>query len=74
MTQLTAEQIEENWNKFINYINTFISEPRKSKLKDFYYEFQDRIILMPASHKVEYHNAKPGGYIDHVNRVIECAL
>jgi hypothetical protein len=74
MTQLTAEQIEENWNKFINYINTFISEPRKSKLKDFYYEFQDRIILMPASHKVEYHNAKPAGYIDHVNRVIECAL
>jgi hypothetical protein len=41
MTQLTAEQIEVNWNEFINYINTFISEPRKSKLKDFYYEFQD---------------------------------
>jgi len=31
-------------------------------------------MLMPAAHKKEYHNAFPGGYIDHVNRVVECAL
>jgi hypothetical protein len=30
--------------------------------------------LMPAAHKKEYHNAFPGGYIEHVNRVIICAL
>ena len=30
--------------------------------------------MMPAAHKKEYHNAFPGGYVDHVNRVIECAL
>jgi hypothetical protein len=29
---------------------------------------------MPAAHKKEYHNAFPGGYIEHVNRVITCAL
>jgi len=29
---------------------------------------------MPAAHKKEYHNAFPGGYVDHVNRVIECAI
>jgi hypothetical protein len=29
---------------------------------------------MPAAHKKEYHNAFPGGYIDHVLRVIDCAL
>ena len=29
---------------------------------------------MPAAHKKEYHNSFPGGYIDHVNRVIECSL
>jgi hypothetical protein len=29
---------------------------------------------MPAAHKKEYHNAFPGGYIDHVNRVITGAL
>ena len=30
--------------------------------------------MMPAAHKKEYHNAFPGGYVDHVNRVIECAI
>ena len=29
---------------------------------------------MPASHKKAYHNAFPGGYIDHVNRVVSGAL
>ena len=30
--------------------------------------------MMPAAHKREYHNAFPGGYVDHVLRVVECAL
>jgi hypothetical protein len=29
---------------------------------------------MPAAHKKEYHNAFPGGYVDHVIRVVECAI
>ena len=29
---------------------------------------------MPASHKIEYHNAFPGGYVDHVIRVVNCSL
>ncbi len=31
-------------------------------------------MMMPASHKKEYHNAFPGGYVDHVVRVMECAV
>jgi hypothetical protein len=31
-------------------------------------------MMMPASHKKEYHNAFPGGYVDHVLRVIDCAI
>ena len=72
--KLTAEEIEGNWNTFIGYINEHISSPRKEKLLDFYKKFEDRLVLMPAAHKKEYHNAFPGGYIDHVNRVIECSL
>jgi len=71
---LSAEQIQSNWEKLIGYINTYISDPRREKLLDFYNKFEDRIIMMPASHKKEYHNAFPGGYVDHVNRVIEAAL
>jgi hypothetical protein len=29
---------------------------------------------MPAAHKKEYHNAFPGGYVEHVLRVIRCAI
>ena len=52
----------------------YITGDRKEKLLTFYNKFQERLILMPAAHKKEYHNAFPGGYIEHVNRVIECAL
>jgi hypothetical protein len=72
--KLTAEQIQENWDKFLSIIDKYISEPRGSKLKAFYEQYAERIMLMPASHKKEYHNAFPGGYIDHVLRVINCAL
>ena len=71
---LSAEQIQANWEKFIDYIYTYISDPRREKLLEFYKKFEDDLVLMPASHKVAYHNAFPGGYIDHVNRVIEGAL
>ena len=71
---LTAEQIQENWNIFIGYIEQYIEGDRKQKLLDFYEKYEDRIILMPAAHKKEYHNAFPGGYVEHVNRVVRCAL
>jgi hypothetical protein len=70
---LTAEQIQSNWNELIEYIKEYISEPRKEKLLIFYEKFAERLMLMPAAHKKEYHNAFPGGYIDHVLRVIRCA-
>jgi len=72
--KLTAEQISENWDKLMSRIDTYISEPRRSDLKAFYEKYSERIILMPAAHKKEYHNAFPGGYVDHVLRVIDCAL
>ena len=72
--QLTAEQIQQNWLDFIGFIDDHISEPRKTALKAFYEKYEDRIILMPAAHKKEYHNAFPGGYVEHVNRVVTCAL
>jgi len=72
--QLTAEQIQQNWLKLIGFIESHISEPRKTKLLEFYEQYSERLMLMPAAHKKEYHNAFPGGYVEHVNRVITCAL
>jgi len=71
---LTAEQIQSNWEELMEYINEYISEPRKEKLLAFYEQYAERIMLMPAAHKKEYHNAFPGGYVEHVLRVIRCAI
>ena len=72
--KLTAEQIQENWNTFISNIENHITGDRKQALLDFYNKYQERVMLMPAAHKKEYHNAFPGGYVEHVNRVVRCAL
>jgi hypothetical protein len=72
--KLTAEQIQDNWSEFLKNIDSYISSPRKDKLISFYKKYEDRIILMPAAHKKEYHNAFPGGYVEHVNRVVQAAI
>ena len=72
--QLNAEQIKGNWDILISRIDAYIPEPRRTQLKEFYSKYQERIIMMPAAHKKEYHNAFPGGYVDHVIRVIDCSL
>jgi hypothetical protein len=71
---LTAEQIQSNWEEFLGYIDTYISSPRKEDLRKFYEDRTDRFILMPAAHTTKYHNCFPGGYIEHVNRVIKASL
>jgi hypothetical protein len=71
---LEAEKIKENWDIFLDNINNYISGERKDKLIEFYTKHEDRFILMPASHKNQYHNCFPGGYVDHINRVVEAAI
>lgn len=74
MVMLTAEQIQENWDTLISIITNEIPGERGEKVVEFYQTYQERLILMPAAHKKEYHNAFPGGYVDHVIRVINCAI
>ena len=71
---LTAEQIKENWEKLINIIEDNFTGERKADLLKMYEFFEDRMLMAPASGLVHYHNAFPGGYVDHVVRVVEGAL
>lgn len=71
---LTAEQLQENYNSLLDIIEKYIASPRKEKLVDFYQNHAERIMLMPASSTDHHHNAFPGGYVDHVIRVVNCAL
>ena len=72
--KLTAEQIQANWEEFLANIKEHIPGNRGEQLLNFYKRYEERIILMPAAHKKEYHGAFPGGYVAHVNRVVRCPL
>ena len=71
---LTAEQIQANWEEFLANIEEHISGNRGEQLLNFYKRYEERVILMPAAHKKEYHGAFPGGYVAHVNRVVKGSL
>ena len=74
MNKLSAEQMMENLNKFYSLIDKYITGDRKDKLLDFYKGLEELLAMAPASTKLDHHNCFPGGYIDHVNRVVEAAL
>jgi hypothetical protein len=72
--KLSAEQIQSNWEVFLDNIKVHIPGNRGEQLLNFYKRYEERVILMPAAHKKEYHGAFPGGYVAHVNRVVEGSL
>ena len=71
--KLTAEQIVQNWERLINVIETEFTGERKDKLLSMYKDLEERMCMAPASSFSHFHNCMPGGYVDHVLRVIECA-
>ena len=71
---LSAEQIQANLEQFYSNIETYISEPRTTKLLALYQSQEENLALAPASSRASYHNSFPGGYVDHVNRVVEAAI
>jgi len=71
---MEAEQIQKNWERHLAIIDKFISKERKAQVLTMISSLEDKMILAPASGKSHFHNAFPGGYIDHVNRVVQCAL
>ena len=73
MKKLTAEQIETNWQTLMDIIEKYISDDRKENLLKFYEDFKDRMMFAPASGKGHYHNAMPGGYVEHILHIIDMA-
>lgn len=69
---LTAEQIQNNWKEFRKQVNELFPT-RKTELNIMYDQFEERIMMMPASGTDHFHNAFAGGYVDHILRVMKCA-
>lgn len=75
MKKLTEEQILENLSKFYGYITKYIpTGDRQDKLLEFYKGIEVTLAISPASTKLSHHNCFAGGYVDHVNRVVEASL
>lgn len=70
---LTANQISENYQKHLKIVDHYISD-RKDKVIELITSFGDNYVMSPASGKSWHHNAFPGGYVDHVNRVVQYAI
>jgi len=72
--ELSAEQIEGNWERHLKIVDIFITGDRKDKLRSLYSLLAEEMVMAPASIKPTNHNAFAGGYIEHVNRVVQSAL
>ena len=70
---LQAEQIQKNYEKHLKIIDTYIGD-RADSIKEMLNHMEDTYVMAPASGKTWYHNAFAGGYVDHVNRVVQYAV
>ena len=73
MKKLSAEQIEMNWQTLMDIIEKYISDDRKENLLKMYEDLKERMMFAPASAKGHYHNAMPGGYVEHILHIIDMA-
>ena len=70
---LSAEKIQSNYKKHFKIIDTYLGD-RKDSVKDMLKHMEEIYAMAPASGKTWYHSAFAGGYVDHVNRVVEYAV
>ncbi len=65
------EKAKQNYVKFMEFVD---ADSRAEKLRAMYETMGDQLIVAPASAKTHYHNAFPGGYLDHVVHVCETVM
>jgi hypothetical protein len=53
--------IENNYNKLESIVNKYFSPERTKKAIYMLEQLQERILMAPASTRVDFHNAYPGG-------------
>src|SRR5210317_2614614 len=69
---LSAEKILSNFEKHQKIVKTYIGE-RQEQVLSMIDTLGENYVMAPASGKSWYHSAFAGGYVDHVNRVVEYA-
>src|SRR5574344_1217714 len=74
MITLSLEDINNNYEIHLKLIDRFISKERADKIKAMLNDLEEIYVTSPASTKSWYHGAYPGGYLVHVNTVVQYAL
>jgi hypothetical protein len=67
---LTPEQMQENFKTLMDRIQVMF-ESRSDGLLKMYRDLETEVMMAPASSREHFHNAFPGGYLDHILRVFE---
>jgi len=67
---LTDQQIEANFTRLLEYA-TEMFPTRRDKLMSLYESMEIQIATAPASGTEYFHNAFPGGFLEHTLRVLE---
>lgn len=65
---LTPEEIDENWKRYINLLSKIGDRASAALLLTD--SLGERLALCPASARRDFHNAFPGGLVDHSLRVL----
>jgi hypothetical protein len=76
MKKYTAEELKDNYHRFIKAIEKSFEGERLEKLLHMYSEEElgINLLLSPASGNKFYHNSYEGGYIDHIMNVARNSL
>jgi hypothetical protein len=75
-SNLTESEIQQNYEEFLVIIKTLFQGERQEKLLKMYDQENLGISLAtsPASTSRFFHNCWPGGYIQHIYRVLKCSI
>jgi len=68
---LDENKIKEDYDRFMSLID---EDDRSENLKRMYEDFEQELAAAPASAVQHFHNAFPGGYLDHVLRVYDISV
>lgn len=66
------KKIETNWKTFEKWSEQL--GDRSDAVREMLNHFSERACMAPASSRVEFHNAFPGGFVDHTLRVLKTTI
>jgi len=70
---LTPEEIQSNWNKYRALLEKNLGD-RSAAASAMLDALEDRLAMCPASGRKDFHNAFPGGLVEHSLRVLRNAM